>query len=228
MLLIHSDQPPDAGGRFAALPGLALTGIPQSFVTLSGAVPATLLPSAQLHLVDGTDDVLAAKQRCERLASLTQCAVLVCLTEVGFSAVREDWPASDFISQRASIAELDARVRLLQRRTPRQQDTRIHAADLIIDEANYSARLGGKPLDLTFKEFELLRFLAANPLQVFTREQLLGDVWGMDYYGGTRTVDVHVRRLRAKLGEHEHLIGTVRNVGYRFDCSHHRAEEGAF
>ena len=75
----------------------------------------------------------------------------------------------------------------------------------------------GRPLDLTFKEFELLRFLATHPSRVFTREQLLSEVWGYDYFGGTRTVDVHVRRLRAKLGDLESLIGTVRNVGYRFN-----------
>ena len=75
----------------------------------------------------------------------------------------------------------------------------------------------GQPLDLTYKEFELIKYLAQHPGRVFTRAQLLQEVWGYDYYGGTRTVDVHVRRLRAKLGpEHEALIGTVRNVGYRF------------
>src|SRR5689334_18056005 len=85
------------------------------------------------------------------------------------------------------------------------------------DEATYAARLRGRVLDLTFKEFELLKFLAQHPGRVFTRAQLLQEVWGYDYFGGTRTVDVHVRRLRAKLGpEHDALIGTVRNVGYRF------------
>ena len=72
-------------------------------------------------------------------------------------------------------------------------------------------------LDLTYTEFELLKFFAGHPGRVFSREQLLSEVWGYDYYGGTRTVDVHVRRLRAKLGDAESLIGTVRNVGYRFD-----------
>ena len=86
-----------------------------------------------------------------------------------------------------------------------------------IDEASYTAQLDGRALDLTFKEFELLKHLAQHPGRVFTRPQLLQEVWGYDYFGGTRTVDVHVRRLRAKLGpEHEALIGTVRNVGYRF------------
>ena len=87
----------------------------------------------------------------------------------------------------------------------------------MIDEATYSARVRGRLLDLTYKEFELLKYLAQHPGRVFTRAQLLQEVWGYDYFGGTRTVDVHVRRLRAKLGpEHEVLIGTVRNVGYRF------------
>ena len=93
----------------------------------------------------------------------------------------------------------------------------VRSGELIIDEAAYSARLNGRVLDLTFKEFELLKFLAQHPRRVFTRSQLLQEVWGYDYFGGTRTVDVHVRRLRAKLGaENETLIGTVRNVGYRF------------
>ena len=93
----------------------------------------------------------------------------------------------------------------------------IHRGELVIDETTYTAKVGGRTLDLTFKEFELLKYLAQHPGRVFTRAQLLQEVWGYDYYGGTRTVDVHVRRLRAKLGtEHESLVGTVRNVGYRF------------
>ena len=92
------------------------------------------------------------------------------------------------------------------------------AGELVIDEHSYSAKLRGRPLDLTYREFELLKYLAQHPGRVFTRAQLLQEVWGYDYFGGTRTVDVHVRRLRAKLGtEHEALIGTVRNVGYKLD-----------
>src|SRR5205814_10206346 len=117
-------------------------------------------------------------------------------------------------------AEVEARLRLAIGRqaslSPAAPDE-IHAGDLAIDEATYSARLRTRALDLTFKEFELLKFLAQHPGRVFTRAHLLQEVWGYDYFGGTRTVDVHVRRLRAKLGaEHEALIGTVRNVGYRF------------
>jgi len=120
----------------------------------------------------------------------------------------------------AGPAEVEARLRLATGRqaslAPAAPDE-IRSGDLAIDEATYSARLRARVLDLTFKEFELLKFLAQHPGRVFTRAHLLQEVWGYDYFGGTRTVDVHVRRLRAKLGtEHESLIGTVRNVGYRF------------
>ena len=121
----------------------------------------------------------------------------------------------------AGPAEVEARVRLAigRRAVAEVADApdEIRSGELAIDEATYAARLRGRVLDLTFKEFELLKFLAQHPGRVFTRAQLLQEVWGYDYFGGTRTVDVHVRRLRAKLGpEHEALIGTVRNVGYRF------------
>ncbi|HYI32227.1 MAG TPA: response regulator transcription factor, partial [Glaciibacter sp.] len=139
------------------------------------------------------------------------------VTEGGLTAVSPDWGVDDVVLVTAGPAEVDARIRLAAGRTRVEEPSpTIHAAGVIIDEANYSAKVHGTPLDLTYKEFELLRFLAAHPSRVYTREQLLSEVWGYDYFGGTRTVDVHVRRLRAKLGDQESLIGTVRNVGYRF------------
>ena len=119
----------------------------------------------------------------------------------------------------AGPAEVDARIRLALARSGADEErtARITAGELVIDEDAYWARIRGTTLDLTYKEFELLKHLAGHPGRVFTRDQLLQEVWGYDYFGGTRTVDVHVRRLRAKLGpEHDALIGTVRNVGYRF------------
>jgi DNA-binding response OmpR family regulator len=96
----------------------------------------------------------------------------------------------------------------------------IHLGPLALDTDTYRVTAAGRALDLTFKEFELLRYLAARPGRVSTRPALLREVWGFDFYGGTRTVDVHIRRLRAKLGEeHAHLIQTVRSVGYRFGQS---------
>ena len=131
-----------------------------------------------------------------------------------------EWSVDDVVVEGAGPAEVEARLRLAMTRTAEadaEDDERIVAGDLTIDESSYSARLGTRLLDLTYKEFELLKHLAQHPGRVFTRAQLLQEVWGYDYYGGTRTVDVHVRRLRAKLGsEHEQLIGTIRNVGYRF------------
>ena len=100
--------------------------------------------------------------------------------------------------------------------TEASSQTAISIAGIVIDEGNFTARVQNRTLDLTYKEFELLHYLAAHPGRVFTREQLLSEVWGTDYFGGTRTVDVHVRRLRAKLGENEGLISTVRGVGYGF------------
>jgi DNA-binding response OmpR family regulator len=134
------------------------------------------------------------------------------------SAVSGEWGIDDVLLATAGPAEIDARLRLaLARHEEAAEPSRVQASGVTIDEQSYSAKLHGKPLDLTYKEFQLLHFLATHPSRVFTREQLLSEVWGYDYFGGTRTVDVHVRRLRAKLGDQEQIIGTVRNVGYRFN-----------
>ncbi|GMA24569.1 hypothetical protein GCM10025864_23280 [Luteimicrobium album] len=139
--------------------------------------------------------------------------------------------ASDVVLSDAGPAEVEARIRLAVERgagSARDDNEEISAGELTIDASGYTARLRGRPVDLTYKEFELLKHLVQHPGRVFTRAQLLQEVWGYDYYGGTRTVDVHVRRLRAKLGpEHEQLIGTVRNVGYRFDPPKERRERAA-
>ena len=143
------------------------------------------------------------------------------LTEGGLVAVNADWGLDEFLLPATGPAELDARLRLLVVRTrgvgTEEASGKVTLGELVIDEGTYTARLRGRPLDLTYKEFELLKFLAQHPGRVFSRQQLLQEVWGYDYFGGTRTVDVHVRRLRAKLGDLEQLIGTVRNVGYRFN-----------
>ncbi|HSL10819.1 MAG TPA: response regulator transcription factor [Actinomycetota bacterium] len=122
----------------------------------------------------------------------------------------------EFVFPGAADGELRVRLAMLRRRAGAGDGTTIRLGPLAIDTETYRVTVSGRPLDLTFKEFELVRFLAERPGRVLTRPTLLREVWGYDFYGGTRTVDVHVRRLRAKLGpEHEHLIGTVRGVGYR-------------
>jgi len=177
--------------------------------------------AADAILVDARHDLMSAKQLCQLLRRAgAQAPVLALMTEGGLAAVTAEWGADDVVLCSAGPAEFEARLRLaIGRRAtalPTASDE-IRAGELSIDEATYTARLRSRVLDLTFKEFELLKFLAQHPGRVFTRAHLLQEVWGYDYFGGTRTVDVHVRRLRAKLGaEHESLIGTVRNVGYRF------------
>jgi DNA-binding response OmpR family regulator len=185
------------------------------------AEPAQLIsaPPSDVILVDGRLDLASAKSLCKILQTtgVTVPLVLI-LTEGGLTAVNADWGVSDVLLDTAGPAEVDARIRLvLGRMAQAEVSTKIQTSGVVIDEASYSAKVQGRPLDLTYKEFELLRFLATHPSRVFTREQLLSEVWGYDYFGGTRTVDVHVRRLRAKLGDLESLIGTVRNVGYRFN-----------
>ena len=127
-----------------------------------------------------------------------------------------DEVADELVYPGAPEAELQVRFGMLRRRTGSADASIVMLGGLRIDTDTYKVDAGGRTLDLTFKEFELLRFLATHPGRVYTRPALLREVWGYDFYGGTRTVDVHVRRLRAKLGaEHEHLIETVRSVGYR-------------
>ena len=178
-------------------------------------------PGADVVLIDGRRDLPQARSLCQLLRSTGPgCPLMLIVTEGGLAAVTAEWGVDDVLLDTAGPAEVEARLRLA---TGRQQITtddspmEIRNGDLSVDEATYSAKLKGRILDLTFKEFEPLKYLAQHPGRVFTRAQLLQEVWGYDYFGGTRTVDVHVRRLRAKLGpEHESLIGTVRNVGYRF------------
>ena len=185
--------------------------------------PASLLsaPPRDLILLDVRNDLAAAQAQARMLVTTGSKAPLILVVKEGaFAAISAEWGASDMVLETAGPAEVDARVRLAIDKSQRlkAKDT-ISVSGVVIDEASYSAKINGSPLDLTFKEFELLRFLTQHPGRVFTREQLLSEVWGYDYFGGTRTVDVHIRRLRAKLGELEGLIGTVRNVGYRFNLA---------
>jgi DNA-binding response OmpR family regulator len=124
--------------------------------------------------------------------------------------------ADELLYPGAPQAELRVRLAMLRRRAGAGDGSVIRLGPLAIETETYRVTASGRPLDLTYKEFELLRFLALHRGRVYTRPALLREVWGYDFYGGTRTVDVHVRRLRAKLGpEHEQLIETVRGVGYR-------------
>ena len=217
LLLTHALQP-----SAEVLPALGLLA---HTVRAAPAEVSALLdaPRVDVLLVDARRDLPHARSLCRVLRTTgVDCPVLLVTTEGGLAAVSADWGIDDVLLDTAGPAEVEARLRLaLSRRAAESGEddalTEIRRGDVTIDEATYTARVRGRVLDLTFKEFELLKYLAQHPGRVFTRAQLLQEVWGYDYFGGTRTVDVHVRRLRAKLGpEHETLIGTVRNVGYRF------------
>lgn len=212
---------PTYGASSDVLPAL---GLLQHRVRILPPEATALLeaPHADILIIDGRRDLPGVRSLCRLIRTTgVSCPVLLVVTEGGLTAVSAEWGVDDVVLDIAGPAELDARIRLARERLSQSigDDTpnEIRSGELTIDEATYTVRLRGVVIDLTYKEFELLRYLAQHPGRVFTRAQLLQEVWGYDYFGGTRTVDVHVRRLRAKLGtEHEALIGTVRNVGYRF------------
>jgi DNA-binding response OmpR family regulator len=182
-------------------------------------------PDVDVVLIDGRTDLPAVRSLCRLLETTGNTSpVILITTEGGLAAVTQEWGLTDVLLVDASPAEIEVRIRLATTKVEAANNFEsageIKAGELSIDESTYSAKLRGRILDLTYKEFELLKFLAQHPGRVFSRDQLLREVWGYDYFGGTRTVDVHVRRLRAKLGpENENLIGTVRNVGYRYVTS---------
>lgn len=174
-------------------------------------------PTVDLTLIDARTDLAHARSLCQLVKSSILSPVIVVVAETGLPTLNESWRADDFVLSTAGPGEVDARIRLAAVEVDEEAPAgEIRAGAIVIDETTYMATIHGKLLNLTYKEFELLKHLALHPGHVFTRDRLLHDVWGYDYFGGTRTVDVHIRRLRAKLGpEHESLIGTVRNVGYR-------------
>jgi DNA-binding response OmpR family regulator len=203
------------------VPSLSLLPHSVRVVQASAELVVAVKPAPDAVLIDARRDLVHARRVLRALRSAPcDLPVLVIVADGGWAATSAEWGADDFLLHTAGPAEVEARLRLAIGRIAQaseQVQHEIKSGGLVVNESTYSARMNGRMLDLTFKEFELLKFLAQHPGRVFTRAQLLQEVWGYDYFGGTRTVDVHVRRLRAKLGaDNEELIGTVRNVGYRF------------
>ena len=187
-------------------------------------------PVVDCLLIDARRELPNVKSFTKLITSTgVDVPIIVITTEGGLSAINADWGIDDVILDTAGPAEVDARIRIVIGQSaidnlandPSLRE--IRSGEVIIDESSYTAKIKGRVLDLTFKEFELLKYLAQHPGRVFTRSQLLQEIWGYDYFGGTRTVDVHIRRLRSKLGpEFEAIIGTVRNVGYRFSAANNK------
>ncbi len=217
-LLCFPATPPSRGDRACstgpAIPGWASTSPRRP----SPRSPRTAGPGRSSA---AADDPIGAFLLCRHLRKrevpLAPVIVVVPTEQLAELELREDL-FDDLCLEPVNADELSARLAHLFWRTGRglRPDLLEHGP-LVLNLETYQAAVAGKVLDLTYMEYELLRFLAARPGKVFTRETLLSRVWGYEYYGGARTVDVHVRRLRAKLGEeHAHLIQTVRSVGYRF------------
>ena len=211
------------GASAEVLPSLALL---QHQVKILPAEASVLVDSPLMDLIfiDARKAFPTVKALTRLLSTTGVGAPIIAITtEGGLTAFTSDWGIDDVILDTAGPAEVDARIRLAvgvfqaELTGADSGGNEIRQGDVVIDESTYTAKIKGRSLDLTFKEFELLKYLAQHPGRVFTRAQLLQEIWGYDYFGGTRTVDVHIRRLRAKLGpEFESIIGTVRNVGYRF------------
>jgi len=214
------------GASADVLPAL---GLLQHDVRILPAEASVLVdaPITDCIIIDARRDLPTAKSFTKLITTTgVSTPLIVITTEGGLSAINADWGITDVILDTAGPAEVDARIRIVIGKDAITQLAKnpslkeIRSGDVVIDEDSYTAKIKGRTLDLTFKEFELLKYLAQHPGRVFSRSQLLQEIWGYDYFGGTRTVDVHIRRLRSKLGpEFESVIDTVRNVGYRFSTS---------
>jgi DNA-binding response OmpR family regulator len=214
------------GASADVLPAL---GLLQHDVRILPAEASVLVdaPITDCIIIDARRELPTAKSFTKLITTTgVSTPLIIVTTEGGLSAINADWGITDVILDTAGPAEVDARIRIVIGKDAIEQLAKnpslkeIRSGDVVIDEDSYTAKIKGRTLDLTFKEFELLKYLAQHPGRVFSRSQLLQEIWGYDYFGGTRTVDVHIRRLRSKLGpEFESVIDTVRNVGYRFSTS---------
>ena len=211
------------GASADVLPAL---GLLQHDVRILPAEASVLVdaPITDCIIIDARRDLPTVKSFTKLITTTgVSTPLIIVTTEGGLSAINADWGITDVILDTAGPAEVDARIRIVIGKDAITQLAKnpslkeIRSGEVVIDEDSYTAKVKGRTLDLTFKEFELLKYLAQHPGRVFSRSQLLQEIWGYDYFGGTRTVDVHIRRLRSKLGpEFESIIDTVRNVGYRF------------
>ena len=169
-------------------------------------------------IVEAATNLDETKRLLESSARPARLPLLLLLRAEQMAAVDPASPVDDFVVLPAVPEELALRLRrAIWRKTGLDALSTLRSGDLVVDLANYKVFVAEQPVNLTFKEFELLRFLMTNRGKVFTREALLNRVWGYEYYGGARTVDVHIRRLRSKIETGSTVyIETVRNVGYRF------------
>jgi DNA-binding response OmpR family regulator len=187
-------------------------------VKLNDAEAAMMDPGVDVVILEAVSNLEETKHLLESQMRPSRAPLLLVVRHEQVSGLDATWPADDFIVLPVAQDELLLRVRrAVWRKTGVDTANVLRKEDLLLDLANYKVFVSEQPVSLTFKEFELLRFLMTNRGKVFTREALLNRVWGYEYFGGARTVDVHIRRLRAKIETGTTIyIETVRNVGYRF------------
>lgn len=193
---------------------LALSGVSVKTIGDIGVETATIRDSDVL-VVELETSPLRQLREVTRLEETVGLPVLLVVAPEHLALIEGSGVNADFVVTPLDPVEFRIRIQRLDASEPSEELLRF--GDLELNPLNYQATLDGDPMDLTYMEYELLRFLVENPVRVWSREQLLSKVWGYEYYGGARTVDVHVRRLRAKLGqERSSWITTVRSVGYRW------------
>lgn len=201
------------------------SGLQSAGVTVSAATLEELLsrleetaPDAVLIAISRDVDTAALRRLLEDEAFPTRTPAIALLSEDQLADFDVTVGFDDFVVQPVRLPELLTRLRhQVWLKSGGPEADVIRAGDLLIDRGSYRVYVAGRPVDLTYKEYQLLLFLASNPDRVFTREVLLNRVWGYEFYGGARTVDVHIRRIRSKIEDGTHtFIETVRNVGYCF------------
>lgn len=213
-VMVVSDRPDDF---WALVNGLEAGGHRVAVLTATDATTGQAVPD--VALIDAIKDFSAGRDACRTMrARASRLPIIALIAPEAVDALGPDWDADSFLVDGAGIPEALARIRLALGSQTIESSGTLRVGDLAIDPETYQVRVRGRLLDLTYKEFQLLSFLAQKPGRVWSRQQLLQEVWGYDFFGGTRTVDVHVRRLRAKLGaEYEGMIVTIRNVGYKLE-----------
>jgi DNA-binding response OmpR family regulator len=194
--------------------GLALSDV--SIKTVDDiAVENGTIRDADLLVVELGTGPLRQLREVARIEEMLGMPVILVVATEHLALLESSGVTADFVVSPVDPVEFRIRVNRCAGEDPGEELLRFK--DLELNPLNYQATLAGEPIDLTYMEYELLRFLVENPVRVWSREQLLSKVWGYEYYGGARTVDVHVRRLRSKLGEERaSWITTVRSVGYRW------------
>jgi DNA-binding response OmpR family regulator len=194
--------------------GLALSGV--SIKTIDDlAVENGTIRDSDVLVVELGNGPLRQLREVARIEEMLGMPVILVLAVEHLALLECSGVTADFVVSPIDPVEFRIRVNRCAGEDPGEELLRFK--DLELNPLNYQATLAGEPIDLTYMEYELLRFLVENPVRVWSREQLLSKVWGYEYYGGARTVDVHVRRLRSKLGEERaSWITTVRSVGYRW------------